>query len=144
MQEEESKVLDYNRDKTIMGLLGIEYTEFSPECVKCTMKITEKHLQPFGLMHGGVSGVIAESVASAGSYQFIDVSYQSIVGLELNMNHIRPGRLGEVITGVGVPIHVGRSTMVWEIKIYNGENKLVCISRCTVSILNKVSAVTQK
>lgn len=136
--------LEYDANKTLMGTLGIQFTEYSPECVKTTMTVTEKHMQPFGLMHGGVSGVIAETISSAGSEQFVDHSRQSIVGLELNMNHIRAAHLGEIITGIGIPIHVGRRTLVWEIKLYNDKEKLICSSRCTVAVIDEPAEITQK
>ena len=140
----ELEFLNYDPNKTVMGTLGIEYTEYTPECVKAKMTVTEKHLQPFGIMHGGISGVIAETIASAGSHQFLHRSKQSLVGLELNMNHIRAGHLGEVITGVGIPVHVGRRTLVWEVKLYNDKEKLVCTARCTVAVIDKIAPVTQK
>jgi uncharacterized protein (TIGR00369 family) len=136
--------LQFDASKTLMGTLGIEATEFSRECIKMTVTIDERHMQPFGLMHGGVSGVMAESISSGGSLLFIDPAHQSIVGLELNMNHIRAVKKGEVVTGIGIPLHVGRRTLVWDIKLYNEQDKLVCTSRCTVSIIDQPLIITQK
>ncbi|PKM78320.1 MAG: esterase [Firmicutes bacterium HGW-Firmicutes-15] len=118
-----------------MGTLGIDIVEFTQERVVATMPISEKTLQPFGVMHGGVSVVIAETVASAGSYLFIDRKRQRAVGLEINANHIRSVSEG-VVKAIGIPVHVGRTTIIWDIRIYDQTEKLVCISRCTIAIIN--------
>ncbi len=126
---------EFDVEKTIMGTLQIEISEYTPERVVAKMPVTPKTHQPFGLMHGGVSVVIAETVASAGSYQFIDAARQRAVGLEINANHIRSVREG-VVTAVGSPVHVGRRTIIWDIRIYDEADKLVCISRCTMSVID--------
>ncbi|MEA1960434.1 MAG: hotdog fold thioesterase [Bacillota bacterium] len=121
--------------KTVMNTLDINIIEYTKEKVVATMPVTPKTHQPFGLMHGGVSVVIAETVASAGSYLFIDKKEQRAVGLEINANHIRSKSDG-VVTAVGTPIHVGRKTIVWDIRIYDEAEKLICISRCTMAIID--------
>ena len=123
-----------------MGTLGIEITEFTREKVVATMPVTTKTHQPFGIMHGGVSVVIAETVASAGSYLFIDREHQKAVGLEINANHIRSVSEG-IVKAVGIPVHVGRTTLVWDIRIYDEAEKLVCISRCTIAIMNTTNLI---
>ncbi|HPF44221.1 MAG TPA: hotdog fold thioesterase [Syntrophomonadaceae bacterium] len=125
----------FDLENTIMGTLQIEITEYTPERVVARMPVTPRTHQPFGLMHGGVSVVIAETVASAGSYQFIDAAKQRAVGLEINANHIRSVSQG-IVTAIGSPVHVGRRTLVWDIRIYDEAEKLVCISRCTMSIID--------
>lgn len=125
----------FDLENTIMGTLQIEITEYTPERVIARMPVTPRTHQPFGLLHGGVSVVIAETVASAGSYQFIDAANQRAVGLEINANHIRSVSQG-IVTAIGSPVHVGRRTIVWDIRIYDEAEKLVCISRCTMSIIN--------
>ncbi len=125
----------FDLENTIMGTLGIEITEYTPEKVVATMPVTPKTHQPFGLLHGGVSVVIAETVASAGSYQFIDAAKQRAVGLEINANHIRSVSEG-FVKAIGTPVHIGRRTIVWDIRIYNAAEKLVCISRCTMSVID--------
>jgi uncharacterized protein (TIGR00369 family) len=125
----------FDLENTIMGTLGIEITEYTPEKVVATMPVTPKTHQPFGLLHGGVSVVIAETVASAGSYQFIDAAKQRAVGLEINANHIRSVSEG-IVKAIGTPVHIGRRTIVWDIRIYNAAEKLVCISRCTMSVID--------
>jgi len=119
---------------TVMNTLGIEIVEYTPERVVATMPVTPKTHQPFGLLHGGVSVVIAETVASAGSYQFIDPHTHQAVGLEINANHVRSQRDG-IVKAIGTPVHVGRTTIIWDIRIYNEEEKLVCISRCTMAVV---------
>jgi uncharacterized protein (TIGR00369 family) len=124
--------------QTILETLGIELTEYSRERVVATMPVTTKTHQPFGIMHGGVSVVIAETVASAGSYLFLDRDHQRAVGLEINANHIRSVK-GGMVTAIGIPVHVGRTTLVWDIRIYDESEKLVCISRCTIAVIETAS-----
>jgi len=119
---------------TIMETLDIKITEYTPERVVATMPVNSKVHQPFGKLHGGASLVLAETVASAGSYQFIDTSRQHAVGLEINANHIRSQAAG-LVKAVGIPVHVGRRTQVWDIRIYNEKEELVCISRCTTAAI---------
>lgn len=120
---------------TIHETLGIEFVEYTKERVVLTMPVLPRVHQPFHIMHGGVNVVLAESVASSGSYQFIDRDKQRAVGLEINANHIRSVASGEV-KAVGVPVHVGRRTLVWEIKIYDDQERLTCISRCTMAVID--------
>lgn len=120
---------------TILATLGIELTEISRERVVATMPVTTKTHQPFAIMHGGVSVVIAETVASAGSSLFIDTSKQHAVGLEINANHIRSKSDGTV-HAIGVPVHAGKRTIVWDIRIYDEKERLICISRCTIAIVD--------
>ena len=128
----------FNWSQTIMETLGIEITEFTHERVVATMPVTTKTHQPFGIMHGGVSVVIAETVASAGSYLFIDREHQKAVGLEVNANHIHSVRDG-VVKAVGIPVHIGRSTLVWDVRIYDQSERLVCVSRCTIAVIDTTS-----
>ncbi|MEA4925912.1 MAG: hotdog fold thioesterase [Syntrophomonadaceae bacterium] len=128
----------FNWSPTIMETLGIEITEFNREKVVATMPVTPQTHQPFGLMHGGVSVVIAETVASAGSYLFINRDSQRAVGLEINANHVRSVSKG-MVKAVGIPVHIGRSTLVWDVRIYDESELLVCISRCTIAVIDKTS-----
>ena len=126
----------FDYSKTVMGALDIKMIEFSTEQVVAVMPVTWKTHNPYGILHGGVSVVMAETVASAGSYVFIDPEKQSAVGLEVNANHIKSVAQG-MVKAVGKPVHVGRKTLVWEIRIYDEEQDLVCISRCTIAVLDK-------
>lgn len=128
--------LDYKQ--TIHHSLGIEIEKATPDEVVLTMPVDGRTHQPFGILHGGASVVLAESAASIGAYLNCDPSRQTAVGLEINANHIRPKRSGTV-RARAVPLHKGRSTMVWEIKITDEQEKLVCISRCTMAIVELAS-----
>lgn len=124
-------------DQTIIGVLGIEFTENTAERVVATMPVNASTHQPFGLLHGGASVVLAESVASIGTWNVIDQENEIAAGLEINANHIR-GKASGVVTAIGTPLHKGRSTMVWDIKIIDEEERLICVSRCTVAIVSKL------
>ncbi|TGE38540.1 hotdog fold thioesterase [Desulfosporosinus fructosivorans] len=120
---------------TLMEALGIEIVELGPEKVVATMPVNEATRQPFGLLHGGASVALAETVASVGTYNLIDPVRQFTVGLEINANHIRGKRDG-IVTAVGTPLHKGRTTMVWDIKLTDETGKLICVSRCTIAIID--------
>ena len=121
---------------TIIETLGIETLELSADKVVCTMPVNEKTKQPFGLLHGGASVVLAETVASIGAWASIDQENEVAMGMEINANHLRSVGQG-IVTAVGMPLHKGRSSAVWEIKITDEQNRLICISRCTVAIAKK-------
>lgn len=123
-------------EETIMGVLGIELTEQSAERIVATMPVHAATHQPFGLLHGGASVVLAETVASFGTWHAIDQQKEIAVGLEINANHIR-GKKDGVVTAIGTPLHKGRTTMIWDIKIVDEEERLICVSRCTVAIVQK-------
>lgn len=120
---------------TLMEALGIEIVELGPDKVVATMPVNEATRQPFGLLHGGASVALAETVASVGTYNLIDPVRQFTVGLEINANHIRGKRDG-IVTAVGTPLHKGRTTMVWDIKLTDEAGKLICVSRCTIAIID--------
>jgi len=124
---------------TLMEVLGIEMVELGPDKVVATMPVNEATRQPTGILHGGASVALAETVASVGTYNLIDQKNQIAVGLEINANHIRGKRDG-IVTAVAVPLHKGRTTMVWDIKITDEEGKLVCVSRCTMAIVDRKPA----
>lgn len=121
---------------TMADVLGIKVTELTDDRVVATMPVHDATRQPFGLLHGGASVVLAETVASIGTWNLIDQETEQAVGLEINANHIRSKRDG-LVTAVGTPLHKGRSTMVWDIKLTDEEGKLICISRCTVAVIQK-------
>ncbi|AYE53678.1 hotdog fold thioesterase (plasmid) [Priestia megaterium NCT-2] len=123
-------------EKTIMGVLGIELGDICADQVIATMPVHANTHQPFGLLHGGASVVLAETVASMGTWNLIDQDNETAVGIEINANHIRGKRDG-IVTAIGKPLHKGRSTMVWEIKLVDEEENLICVSRCTVAIIKK-------
>ena len=116
--------------------LGIELVELSSERVVATMPVDERTLQPFGILHGGASLALAETVASLGATANIDREAFVAVGLEINANHIRTKSEG-VVTATGTPIHVGRTTQVWDIRIVDERARLICVSRCTIAVRPK-------
>ena len=121
--------------ETLIQTLDIEVLEATKERVVATMPVTAKVHQPFGLLHGGASVALAETVASLGAYFWVKDSGMTAVGLEINANHLRGKRDG-IVTATALPLHCGRSTHVWEVKITDESNRLVCISRCTLAIVS--------
>lgn len=121
---------------TIMEAIRIELVEMDEEKVIMTMPVHGPTRQPYGLLHGGASVVLAETVASMGSMHLVEKDHKAAVGLEINANHIRSVREGKV-KAIGTPLHLGRKTHVWDIKITDeATGKLVCVSRCTVAIID--------
>ncbi len=137
-QEELVEKLNEMDKDTALSALGIKLTEATRDRVVATMPITSHHHQPMGYLHGGVSVLLAESVASWGSNLNIDTDRQIAFGLEINANHLRPKREG-VLTAIAIPLHRGRTTHIWDIRITDENDKLVCISRCTVAIVERSS-----
>jgi 1,4-dihydroxy-2-naphthoyl-CoA hydrolase len=120
----------------IGDLLGIEFTEIGPDSVSARMPVNEKTHQPYGILHGGASVVLAESLGSVASNMVINSDKYIGVGLEVNANHLRPVKSG-FVTGICTPLHIGGKTHVWDIKLYDDRGKMNCISRLTVAIIPK-------
>ncbi len=129
------KTVDQIPDAGVGRLLGIQMQEASADRVVATMEVTPDHHQPFGYLHGGVSVVLAESVASVGGYLRAPEG-KAAMGLEINANHVRSVKEGK-LTAVGEPLHTGRSTQVWQIEIRDERERLICISRCTLAVVNQ-------
>lgn len=121
---------------TLVSHIGIEFTEVGEDFLVAKMPVDARTHQPFGILHGGASVVLAETLGSVAATLCIDSQKQYAVGLEINANHIRSVKNGYVY-GTVRPVHVGRSTQVWSIEIVNEEGKLVCSSRITMAILNR-------
>ncbi|WML47091.1 hotdog fold thioesterase [Neobacillus sp. PS3-34] len=119
---------------TMIDSLGIEITVLEKGKVVATMPVDERTRQPFGLLHGGASVALAETVASIGAYELVDKEKEAVAGLEINANHVRPKKDGTV-TAVAEVLYQGRTTMVWDIKITDEQDKLICISRCTMAVI---------
>jgi 1,4-dihydroxy-2-naphthoyl-CoA hydrolase len=119
-------------------LLGMEFTEIGPDCLRAMMPVDHRTKQPYGLLHGGASAALAETVGSVASALIIDPEKQICVGLEINANHVRGIKEGYVHALVK-PLHIGGSTHVWDIRITDDQHKLVCVSRLTVAVLPKRS-----
>ncbi len=121
---------------TLVEHVGIEYLEIGDDYLKARMPVDHRTKQPDGILHGGASVALAETLGSIAAGLCVDGRTKRVVGIEINANHVRPVTDGWV-TGVATPIHVGNTTQIWEIRIYNDEEKLVCVSRLTVAIVER-------
>lgn len=119
---------------TMMETLGIRITAVGDDWLQGTMPVDARTHQPYGLLHGGASVALAETLGSVAGNLCVDTSKEMVVGLEINANHVRAMRGGRV-TGTARALHVGRSTQLWEIRIENDEGKLVCVSRLTLAVV---------
>ncbi len=118
---------------TAVSHLGIEFLEVGEDFLRARVPVDARTRQPMGLLHGGVSVVLAETIGSLGAHFAAPPGHQ-VVGVEVNANHLRGTRSGWV-TGTGRPLHVGRSTQVWQVELVNEEGQLICVSRITLAIL---------
>ncbi len=124
------------REQNLAHALGIVYTRLERKCVEATMPVDQRTKQPFGVLHGGASIALAESLASIGGWLNVDESQYGVVGIEINANHLRSVKSGKVL-GVATPIHIGRSTQVWDVKVCNANEQIVCVSRCTLAVIQR-------
>jgi 1,4-dihydroxy-2-naphthoyl-CoA hydrolase len=127
------KISQYGKN-TMSDFLGLKWVEIGDDFLKLSMPVNATTRQPYGFLHGGASCVLAETVGSIGSALVIDMEKYYCVGLEINANHLRSVSEG-VVTATAKPLHLGKSTHVWDIKIYDDKEKLFCVSRLTVAIL---------
>jgi 1,4-dihydroxy-2-naphthoyl-CoA hydrolase len=128
------------RDKkssTLMDTLGIEVTYLGADAMRATMPVDQRTMQHYHMLHGGASVALAETLASCAAAVHVDLAKKAIFGLEINANHVRgvKGGTGKV-HGEAKPLHIGRTTQVWAIEIKNDEGKLVCVSRCTLAVVD--------
>ncbi len=121
---------------TMIEHLGIEYLEIGDDCIKARMPVDHRTKQTAGLLHGGASATLAETLGSVAAGLCVDRDRKTIVGIEINANHVR-AVTGGWVTGVARPIHVGNLTQIWEITICNDQEQLVCISRLTVANIDR-------
>lgn len=126
--------LNARQKGTIGEVLDIRFEGFTDDSLSASMVVDQRTHQPFGLLHGGASVVLAESVGSMASYLCIDTTRFYCVGLEINANHLRGVRSGRV-TATAWPVHIGRSTHVWDIRLSTEDGKLNCISRLTIAVI---------
>jgi 1,4-dihydroxy-2-naphthoyl-CoA hydrolase len=124
------------RTEHMGSVLGMEFEHVSRDRMVAVMPVSGRTVQPLGMLHGGASVALAETVASIGAWLNVDDAGKMAVGLEINANHIRVVRKG-MVRATGIPVHRGASTQVWEVKIHTENGKLVCISRCTLAIVPK-------
>ena len=123
------KITDISKN-TLSEQLGIEYLNASKDCVQARMPVDHRTIQPYGLLHGGATAALAETLASVGGILNVEED-MGIVGLTVIVNHIRSAKSGWVM-GKAVPIHIGRRTQIWEIKISNEQDQLISDCRCTL------------
>jgi len=128
-------VINAFRINTLVDTLGIEVTDFGDDYLCAKMPVDHRTHQPMGILHGGASVSLAETVGSIAATMAVDENHYC-VGLEINANHLKSARDGYV-HATATPIHIGRSTQVWDIKIVNEAEQLVCISRLTMAVLKR-------
>ena len=133
-QQPELTALTALSKNTIVELLDIRFEAFDDESLTASMVVDPRTHQPYGLLHGGASVVLAETLGSTASYLCIDSSTFYCVGLEVNANHLRGLRSGRV-TAVARPLHLGRTTQVWDIRLSGDDGKLSCVSRLTMAVV---------
>lgn len=119
---------------TLAETLDIQFIECRKGFLKATMPVDRRTHQPYGLLHGGASVALAETVASMGGWMLVADQEMAVVGQEINANHLRSIRSGRV-TAVGEPLHQGKRSQVWQVKIYDEQERMVCISRCTLAVV---------
>jgi 1,4-dihydroxy-2-naphthoyl-CoA hydrolase len=126
--------VDANGAASMPGFLSIEFVDYGPNWLKARMPVTARVHQPFGRLHGGASVVLAETVASVGASLAVDPATSVAVGMEINANHIRPANDGFVYA-VGTCESRGRTSQIWTVRITDGEDRLVCLSRVTMAVI---------
>ena len=126
--------LNLRGENTLSDLLGIQFIEVGDDFMRATMPADERTKQPIGIVHGGANVVLAETIASTAANAVVDQALFYCVGLEINANHIRPVTSG-LVTAITRPIHLGRTTQVWHIDLYNEAGKQTCVSRMTASVV---------
>lgn len=128
--------LNTNGYGTMIENLGILFTEIGDDFVRGTMPVDTRTAQPYGLLHGGASVALAETLGSTGAAMCVDAAEYQVVGQEINANHVRAARSG-LVTGTARAVHLGGRTHVWSIDIFNDSQKLVCISRITMAVIKR-------
>lgn len=124
----------FNGGPTLARHIGIEFTELGPDYLKARMPVDERTRQPYGVLHGGASVALAETLASIGAALCVDPEQFRVFGQEINANHIRSATEGYV-SGIAKPLHIGRRSHVWEVRILDGRDRLMCVSRMTAAVV---------
>ncbi|GAB4330234.1 MAG: hotdog fold thioesterase [Calditrichia bacterium] len=119
---------------TLLEHLDIRFEEIGPDYLTASMPVDRRTVQPMGLLHGGASAALAESLGSVAATLCVDSSQYACVGMEINANHLKPVREGRVL-GITKPLHIGKSSQVWEIRISDEKKRLVCVSRLTLAVV---------
>lgn len=135
--KEKFELFYQQKKKNMAHALGLEFEHVSRQEMRATMPVNENTTQPMGILHGGASVALAETLASVGGYLNLTDEKKLVVGLEINANHVRPVSAGNYVRGISKPIHRGSQTQVWETRIESEGGKLVSISRCTLAVVQK-------
>lgn len=128
--------MEMNYHHSMIETLGIQEITLTKERVVLSMPVDERTHQPLGYLHGGASVALAETAASIGSILHVDMDKYNVFGIEINANHLKSKKSG-IVYGIATPVHIGKSTMVWEIRVLDEEDNLICVSRCTVGVVPK-------
>lgn len=129
--------LNQRSQNTLADFLQIVFTHVGPDSLTATMPVNERTRQPIGILHGGANLVLAETIASTAANAVVDLQQRYCVGLEINANHLRSVKNG-LVTAVTRPIHIGRTTQIWHIDIYNEAGKQTCVSRMTAAVIPRI------
>ena len=135
-KQEKIDQINYNSKNTIISVLGIEITDLGENFISGKMPVDKRTKQPFGLLHGGASVVLAETLGSIGGLSAVDDINKTVVGIAINANHLKPVTNGWVF-GTATSIQIGKRMQVWEIRITNENKELICISRLTLAVVIK-------
>ena len=135
-KQEKIDQINYNSKNTITSVLGIEITDLGENFISGKMPVDKRTKQPFGLLHGGASVVLAETLGSIGGLSAVDDINKTVVGIAINANHLKPVTNGWVF-GTATSIQIGKRMQVWEIRITNENKELICISRLTLAVVIK-------
>jgi 1,4-dihydroxy-2-naphthoyl-CoA hydrolase len=135
--QEKAEIYFNFKHKHMGHALGMEFIHVAKDKLVATMPVNENSVQPFGVLHGGASVALAETLCSVGGWFLLDGTEKTVVGVEINANHIRSVKMGGKVTGTAKPIHVGRKIQVWECELRDQKDKLVCTSRCTLAVVNR-------
>jgi 1,4-dihydroxy-2-naphthoyl-CoA hydrolase len=137
-QEVSLEQVEHFSKNTMVDAMDIQFTEIGPDFITAEMPVTAKVVQPARILHGGASVALAETLGSIGAFLTVNPKEKTAVGMEVNANHISAVKEGGRISATATPLHLGKASQVWEIKLKNIEtNKLVCVSRLTVALLNR-------
>ena len=132
------ELLNKTGENTLVDHLNIKFTEIGDDYLKASMPVDKTTVQPMRLLHGGASVALAETMGSVASVLCLDdLSKQSVVGVEINANHLSSAKEGDTVTAVVQPIKVGRRLHVWEIKIYRSDERQICVSRITIAVVER-------
>lgn len=119
-----------------LDFLSVNSELVSTEKVILTMTVEDKHLQPYGIMHGGVNALLIETATSMGANASIDTTNQVAVGLDIQVNHLKPAIIGDILTIIAIPDHIGKTTQVWQAEITNQRQQKISVGRCTLMLKN--------